>query len=116
MHGTGAQVADLTLQARGFQRSLGDEYFRNIQIVVSTVRLPQRVQDAVDESQAQFAAVNRSRAALQRARIAKQVTDTLGRSYRNCPACAQIDALKSIPDNVNAISLGGNGSVARGGR
>ena len=98
-------------------RSLGDEYFRNIDIVVSTVRLPQRVQDAVDESQAQFAAVNRSRADLQRARIAKQVNDTLGRSYRNCPACAQIDALKSIPDNVNAISLGGSGSVAlQGGR
>ena len=76
-----------------------------------------RVQDAVDESQAQFAAVNRSRADLQRARIAKQVNDTLGRSYRNCPACAQIDALKSIPDNVNAISLGGNGAVSlQGGR
>ncbi|CAA9467390.1 MAG: hypothetical protein AVDCRST_MAG38-1016 [uncultured Solirubrobacteraceae bacterium] len=102
--------------AESLQRSLGDGYFRNIQIVVSTVRLPQRVQDAVDESQAQFAAVNRSRADLQRARIAKQVNDTLGRSYRNCPACAQIDALKSIPDNVNAISLGGNGSVALGGR
>ncbi len=103
--------------AESLQRSLGDEYFRNIQIVVSTVRLPQRVQDAVDESQAQFAAVNRSRADLQRARIAKQVNDTLGRSYRNCPACAQIDALKSIPDNVNAISLGGSGSVAlNGGR
>lgn len=98
-------------------RDLGGEYFRNVQIVVSTVRLPQRVQDAVDESQAQFAAVNRSRADLQRARIAKQVNDTLGRSYRNCPACAQIDALKSIPDNVNAISLGGNGAVSlQGGR
>jgi regulator of protease activity HflC (stomatin/prohibitin superfamily) len=98
--------------SESLQRSLGDEYFRNIDIVVSTVRLPQRVQDAVDESQAQFAAVNRSRADLQRARIAKQVNDTLGRSYRNCPACAQIDALKAIPDNVNAISLGGSSAVA----
>lgn len=91
---------------------LGEQYFERIQIVVSSVRLPQRVQDAVDESQAQFAAVNRSRADLQRARIAKQVNDTLGQSYRSCPACAQIDALKAIPDNVNAISLGGNGAVA----
>ncbi len=92
-------------------RDLGDEYFRDVQIVVSSVRLPQRVQDAVDESQAQFAAVNRSRADLQRARIAKQVNDTLGASYRTCPACAQIDALKAIPDNVNAISLDGGGSI-----
>ena len=103
--------------SESLERSLGDAYFRNVQIVVSTVRLPQRVQDAVDESQAQFAAVNRSRADLQRARIAKQVNDTLGRSYRNCAACAQIDALKAIPDNVNAISLGGSGAVAlQGGR
>ncbi len=103
--------------AASLERDLGGEFFRNIQIVVSSVRLPQRVQEAVDESQAQFAAVNRSRADLQRARIAKQVNDTLGRSYRNCAACAQIDALKAIPDNVNAISLGGNGSVAlQGGR
>ena len=103
--------------AESLTRDLGGEYFGNIQIVVSSVRLPQRVQDAVDESQAQFAAVNRSRADLQRARIAKQVNDTLGRSYRNCPACAQIDALKAIPDNVNAISLGGSGAVAlQGGR
>ena len=103
--------------AESLTRDLDGEYFGNIQIVVSSVRLPQRVQDAVDESQAQFAAVNRSRADLQRARIAKQVNDTLGRSYRNCPACAQIDALKAIPDNVNAISLGGSGAVAlQGGR
>jgi hypothetical protein len=37
----------------------------------------------VDESQEQFAAVNRSRADPQRARIARQVNDTLGRSYRD---------------------------------
>jgi hypothetical protein len=103
--------------AESLERGLDGEFFRNVQIVISSVRLPQRVQDAVDESQAQFAAVNRSRADLQRARIAKQVNDTLGRSYRNCPACAQIDALKAIPDNVNAISLGGSGAVAlQGGR
>jgi regulator of protease activity HflC (stomatin/prohibitin superfamily) len=96
--------------------NLGGEFFGNIQVVVSSVRLPKRVQDAVDEAQAQFAEVNKSRADLQKARIAKQVNDTLGRSYENCPACAQIDALKSIPGNVNAISLGGNGSVALSGK
>ena len=54
----------------------------------------------------------RSRPDLQRARIRKRVNDTLGRSYENCPACAEIDALKSIPSTVNAISLGGGGSIA----
>lgn len=97
-------------------QNLGGAYFRNFQVIVSSVRLPKRVQDAVDEAQAQFAAVNKSRADLERARIAKQVNDTLGRSYKSCPACAQIDSLKAIPSNVTAISLGGNGSVALQGR
>jgi hypothetical protein len=93
-------------------RNLEGAFFKSVQVVVSGVRLPERVQQAVDEAQAQFAEVNKSRADLQRAQIRKQVNDTLGRSYENCPACAQIDALKSIPSNVTAISLGGEGSIA----
>ena len=96
-------------------RNLGATYFKNVQVVVSAVRLPERVQSAVNEAQAQFAEVNKANAELQRARIRKQVNDTLGRSYENCPACADIDALKSIPQNVTAISLGGGGSIALNG-
>jgi regulator of protease activity HflC (stomatin/prohibitin superfamily) len=92
--------------------NLGGKYFRNVQVVVSAVRLPERVQDAVNDAQAQFAEVNKANADLQKARIRKKVNDTLGRSYDNCPACAEIDALKSIPSNVTAISLGGGGSLA----
>ena len=92
--------------------NLGGSYFKNVQVIVSAVRLPDTVQKAVDEAQAQFAEVNKTRADLQRARIRKQVNDTLGASYENCPACAEIDALKSIPPNVTAISLGGGGSLA----
>ena len=92
--------------------NLGGQYFRNVTVVVSAVRLPERVQDAVNDAQAQFAEVNKANADLQKARIRKKVNDTLGRSYDNCPACAEIDALKSIPANVTAISLGGGGSIA----
>ena len=95
--------------------NLGANYFKSVQVVVSAVRLPERVQVAVNEAQAQFAEVNKANAELQRARIRKQVNDTLGRSYENCPACAEIDALKSIPQNVTAISLGGGGSLALNG-
>ncbi len=102
--------------ANDLDRNLGGAYFKNVQVVVSAVRLPQRVQQAVDEAQAQFAEVNKAKADLQKAQIRKQVNDTLGRSYENCPACAQIDALKSIPANVTAISLGGNGSIALSGK
>ena len=73
------------------------------------------MQKSVDDAQAKFAEVNQSRADLQRAKIRKQANDTLGRSYENCPACAEIDALKSIPANVTAISLGGGGSIALSG-
>jgi hypothetical protein len=92
--------------------NLGGQYFRRVTVVVSAVRLPTRVQDAVNDAQAQFAEVNKANADLQKARIRKKVNDTLGRSYDNCPACAEIDALKSIPSNVTAISLGGGGSLA----
>jgi regulator of protease activity HflC (stomatin/prohibitin superfamily) len=95
--------------------NLGGQYFKDVQVIVSAVRLPDTVQKAVDDAQAKFAEVNQSRADLQRARIRKQVNDTLGRSYENCPACAEIDALKSIPPNVTAISLGGGGSIALSG-
>ena len=73
------------------------------------------MQAAVDDAQAQFAEVNKSKADLQKARIRKKVNDTLGQSYENCPACAEIDALKAIPANVTAISLGGSGSIALSG-
>jgi SPFH domain / Band 7 family len=110
------QEAVATTLQRDLERNLGAPYFDNFQVIVSAVRLPERVQQAVNEAQAQFAEVNKSKADLQKARIAKQVNDTLGRSYRNCAACAQIDALKAIPSNVTAISLGGNGSVALSGK
>ncbi len=92
--------------------NLGGSYFKSVQVVVSAVRLPDRVQTAVNDAQAQFAEVNKANADLQKARIRKKVNDALGRSYKNCPACAEIDALKSIPANVTAISLGGGGSIA----
>ena len=93
-------------------RNLGGEFFRGVQVIVSGVRLPKTVQDAVDEAQAQFAEVNKSKADLQKAQIRKQVNDALGASYKSCPACAQIDALRAIPPNVTAISLGGSGTIA----
>jgi regulator of protease activity HflC (stomatin/prohibitin superfamily) len=92
--------------------NLGGSYFKSVQVVVSAVKLPDRVQAAVNDAQAQFAEVNKANADLQKARIRKKVNDALGASYRNCPACAEIDALKSIPANVTAISLGGGGSIA----
>jgi hypothetical protein len=92
--------------------NLGGDYFRGVQVIVSGVRLPERVQTAVDEAQAQFAEVNKAKADLQKAQIRKQVNATLGASYDRCPACATIDALKSIPSSVNAISLGSGGSIA----
>jgi regulator of protease activity HflC (stomatin/prohibitin superfamily) len=95
--------------------NLGGQYFKDVSVIVSAVRLPDPVQKAVDDAQAKFADVNQSRADLQRARIRKQVNATLGQSYDRCPACAQIDALKSIPANVTAISLGGSGSIALSG-
>jgi hypothetical protein len=92
--------------------NLGGQYFQGVRVVVSAVKLPDRVQAAVNDAQAQFAEVNKANADLQKARIRKKVNATLGQSYKACPACAEIDALKSIPANVTAISLGNGGSIA----
>ncbi len=110
------QTAIAEALATDLNQNLGGEYLDNVQVVVSGVRLPESVQTAVNDAQAGFAEVNKTRADLEKARIRKQVNDTLGASYKNCPACAQQDALKAIPKNVNAISLGGGGSIALGGR
>jgi hypothetical protein len=111
------QVQDAIAKALNtdLARNLGGPYFKDVQVVVSAVKLPERVQQAVNEAQARFAEVNQTRAELEKARIQKRANDTLGRSYRNCPACAQIDAVRAIPKNVTAISIGGGGSIALSG-
>src|SRR3712207_8263013 len=64
-------------------RNLGGEYFRGVQVIVSGVRLPARVQQAVDEAQAQFAEVNKAKADLQKARIRDRKSTRLNSSHAN---------------------------------
>jgi len=106
------QNAIATALNTDLSRNLGGRYFNGFQVIVSAVRLPEQVQQSVNETQAQFADVNKARASLRRARIQKQVNDTLGRSYENCPACARIDQIKAIPPNL--LSFGGLGAVSVG--
>lgn len=91
------------------ESKLAEPYFANIRFSLGPVTLP-GVQNAIDSAQRSFAAVSSAQAteaqakALARANIEKQ------RGYERCPACARIDAIKSLPRSLTA--LGGDFAVA----
>jgi regulator of protease activity HflC (stomatin/prohibitin superfamily) len=99
--------------------TIGQPYFRDLRFRLVHVTLPQPVQEAIDEAQAEYANVSRDKARLQQAHYQASRTRRLGRAYRENPALATIDAIRSAPKGstviVNAsgqhgpsIALGGN--------
>lgn len=96
--------------------TLGQDYFQNIKFNLTTVRLPGRVQNAIDDAQAAFAAVSRSQAKVAQAKADADANAERQRGYRNCPACAQIDTLKAIPPNVTTFAPGGNFAITNAGK
>lgn len=87
--------------------TLGQEYFRNIKFSLSSVTLPQKVQEAVESAQASFALVSKADAEKRAAKIEAQANLERQRGYNSCTACAQQDILKAIPSNVTTYAPGG---------
>lgn len=108
-----AAIAD-TLRT-DLRQNLGNEYFTNVRVVVSSVRLPEQVQRAVNDAQAAFAEVTRQEADVRKATIRKQANDILGRGYERCPACAQQDAIRALPDGADVTFVASDQTVAVGG-
>jgi regulator of protease activity HflC (stomatin/prohibitin superfamily) len=102
---------------RDLERALGERYFWDFRFRVDQVRLPANVQKAVDDAQAQFAAVNSARAQLKQARYRAQGNRLLGASYHRSPGLATVEAMKAIPKGSTVIlSTGGRTpSVLAGG-
>lgn len=93
---------------RDLERALGERYFWDFRFRVDQVRLPANVQKAVDDAQAQFAAVNSARAQLKQARYRARGNRLLGDSYNRSPGLATIEAMKAIPKGSTVIlSTGG---------
>ena len=97
------QNAVQTNLALDLRSTLGRDYFTNIKFNVKAVKLPEKVQDAIDTAQAAFADVSQAQAKVRSAELDAQANRTREDGYRNCPTCARIDALKALPQGLQAL-------------
>jgi regulator of protease activity HflC (stomatin/prohibitin superfamily) len=84
-------------------RTIGQPYFRDIRLRIAHVTLPKNVQTAVDNAQAQFAAVNSAEAQLKQARYKAQANKLIGDSLNRSPGLSTIEAMKVIPKGSTVI-------------
>src|SRR4051812_42349636 len=92
------------------QQALGRHYFYDIRFRVGRVTLPANVQQAVDDAQAAYAAVNSAQADLRQARFEARRNRLLGNTYNKSPGLATIEALKAIPPGSTVILSSGGRS------
>jgi regulator of protease activity HflC (stomatin/prohibitin superfamily) len=99
--------------------TIGQPYFRNLRFRLVRVTLPEAVQKAIDEAQAEYANVSRDKARVRQARYQARRTRMLGSSYQDNPALATIDAVRAAPAGSTVIVNAGNSSktpsIALGG-
>jgi regulator of protease activity HflC (stomatin/prohibitin superfamily) len=94
--------ADLT-------RTLGGDYFRNIDVRISRVTLPENVQGAVNDVQAQYVAVSGAKAQVRRAGYEADRNELLARAYNHSPALARIEEIKAAPKGSTIVLSSGSG-------
>ena len=95
------------------QRTLGGAYLNGIKFSLVRVDLPPRVDRAVEEAQAAFGEISKSEARRQQAKNDADANKLRQRGYQDCPACAQIDSLKAIPENITTFAPGGGFAVTQ---
>lgn len=95
------------------KNTLGEDYFSNVQFLLAKVQLPGSIQDQIDQAQAQYAAVSSSAARVQQAQQDANANRIRQQGYQNCPACASIDELKSIPSNVTTFAPGAGFAITK---
>ena len=91
--------------------TLGGPFITGVRFNLAKITLPTKVQDAINQAQAAFAAVTESQAKVQQAKADAEANKQRQLGYQNCPACAQIDTLKAIPPNVTTFAPGAGFAV-----
>jgi hypothetical protein len=104
----GASIAEIESRINNslesdLEQALGHRFFLDIRFRVARVTLPKNVQTAVDNAQAEFAAVNSAQAELRQARFTARRNRLLGNTYNRSPGLAAIEALKAIPQGSTVI-------------
>jgi hypothetical protein len=99
---------------RDLKENLGGDFLTGITFVLSRVTLPETVQQAVERTQAAYAQIGESQAKATQAQAEAQANEQRQRGYNACPACAQIDIIKAIPQNVTVYAPGAAAAVPLG--
>lgn len=100
------QSAINTSLAADLQNTLGGPFFVGVKFNLAKIDLPDELQAAINKAQAAFAAVTEAQARVASAKADADANAERQRGYKNCPACATIDALKSIPPTVTTFAPG----------
>lgn len=69
-------------------QTLGGPYFTNVRFNLSKITLPDKLQGAINDAQAAFAAVTQAQAKVQQAKADALANEERQKGYALCPACA----------------------------
>ncbi|MEV0595630.1 SPFH domain-containing protein [Nonomuraea cavernae] len=97
--------------ARDLPRTLGGDFLTGLRFTLVKVTLPAEVQQAVDRSLAAGAAVSEAQARVAQARAEADANRARQEGYDKCPACAEIEKLKSLPQGITVYAPGNPQSV-----
>ena len=102
-----------TSLAADLQGTLGGPFITGVKFNLAKINLPAELQTAINKAQAAFAAVTEAQARVASAKADADANAQRQRGYKNCPACATIDALKAIPPNVTTFAPGSGFSITQ---
>ncbi|SEG91494.1 Regulator of protease activity HflC, stomatin/prohibitin superfamily [Nonomuraea solani] len=97
--------------ARDLPATLGGEFLTGLRFTLVKVTLPVEVQQAVDRSLAASAAVSEAQARVAQAKAESAANQARQDGYDKCPACAEIEKLKSLPQGITVYAPGNPQSV-----
>jgi regulator of protease activity HflC (stomatin/prohibitin superfamily) len=97
--------------ARDLPATLGGGFLTGLRFTLARVTLPDEVQKAVDRSLAADAAVSEAQARVAQAKAEAAADEARQRGYDKCPACAEIEKLKSLPQGITVYAPGNPQSV-----
>jgi hypothetical protein len=86
---------------QNLRTTLGGDFFTNVGFRLSRVTLPPQLQNAVTDVQAARVEVATAQAKVQQAQKQNQANALLAQTYDTCAACAQIDAIKALPQGAS---------------
>ncbi|MCG5218235.1 SPFH domain-containing protein [Streptosporangium soli] len=101
---------------RDLRATLGDDFLLGMRFTLVRVTLPPAVQKAVDGSLAAAASVSEAKARVAQAEAEAAANRARQDGYDKCPACAEIDKLKSLPQGITVYAPGNPDAVVVPGR